>query len=87
MAGKRTTPVVLLGRYTTFAGNNIFYTLPINVVAFDSFEIFFWRGDPGPQQEVTLTADITRPWLRATVEINGTAGTGYAYGHLFPRGS
>jgi hypothetical protein len=44
-------------------------------------------ADPGPQQEVTLTADITRPWLRATVEINGTAGTGYAYGHLFPRGS
>ncbi|MHC4611168.1 MAG: hypothetical protein ACYS7M_12560, partial [Planctomycetota bacterium] len=106
------TPVVLLGRYTTFAGNNIFYTLPINVVAFDSFEIFFWRGemqgsfiltieesldqknwtsltstDPGPQQEVTLTADITQPWLRATVEINGTAGTGYAYGYLTNRGA
>ena len=57
MAGKRTTPVVLLGRYTTFAGNGTFYTLPINVVAFGSFEIFAWRGEMELGDSFTLTIE------------------------------
>ncbi len=36
--------VVFFGRYTTFGGETTFATLPVNVVAYDSLEIEYWRG-------------------------------------------
>lgn len=44
MAGKATVPVVMVGRYTTFAGASEFETLPIHVVGYETIEIHVWRG-------------------------------------------
>lgn len=44
MAGKATVPVVMVGRYTTFAGDTEFTTIPINVVDYDQIELYVWRG-------------------------------------------
>ena len=39
-----TVPVVLLGRYSTFAGTGTFTGLPVDVTEFDSIELNVWRG-------------------------------------------
>lgn len=44
MAGARTASVVLIPRYTTFAGDTTFHTLPIDVVEYDGAELTAWRG-------------------------------------------
>lgn len=37
-------PVVLIGRFTTFAGASTFATLPVNVVPYEKARIHLWRG-------------------------------------------
>jgi len=36
--------VVFFGRYTSFAGETSFPTVPINIVAYDSLRLELWRG-------------------------------------------
>jgi hypothetical protein len=42
--GAATLPVVLIGRYTTLAGADPFYTSPIVVAQYSSIELGGWRG-------------------------------------------
>ncbi len=44
MAGPTTIPIVLIGRYTTFAGQTTYSTVPIEVSAYESIEVFAWRA-------------------------------------------
>ena len=46
MEGPRVVPIVLIPRFTTFAGANVeFRTHAIAVTEFESIEVFVWRGD------------------------------------------
>ena len=45
MALNTTIPVVLLGRYTTIAGQGDFTSVPINVVGYSKIELTVWRGE------------------------------------------
>ncbi len=48
MPGAVADKVVLLPRYSTFAGSGTFTTLPINVTAYDSISVAAWRGKMEP---------------------------------------
>ena len=41
---QRAVPVVLIGRFSTYAGVGTFQSLPVAVTDFDSAEIGVWRG-------------------------------------------
>ncbi|MGQ0612863.1 MAG: hypothetical protein ACT4PV_03840 [Planctomycetaceae bacterium] len=43
MAGK-IVPIVLVGRFTTYAGTSIFTTVPMDVSPFESIALSVWRG-------------------------------------------
>ena len=46
MEGPRVVPIVLIPRFTTFAGANVEYrTHAIAVTEYESIEVFVWRGD------------------------------------------
>ena len=52
MALNLTVPVVLVGRFTTFAGADSFETVPIAVSEFSEIDLTVWRGvleDAGDQ--------------------------------------
>ena len=50
--------LVVFGRYTTFAGETEYYSLPINVVDYDSFELTGWRGAmPHVDDELEVTVE------------------------------
>ena len=45
MALNTTIPVVLLGRYTTIAGEGDFTSVPISVAGYSKIELTVWRGE------------------------------------------
>ena len=40
----RTANLVLMPRYSTFSGQDVYTTLPVQVTDYDSVEIYAWRG-------------------------------------------
>jgi hypothetical protein len=70
-----TVPVVLLGRFSTFAGGGTFTTLPVNVVACETAMIHVWRGRIGPTSTFAFALEESNDGTVWTVLTSGDPGT------------
>ena len=78
MALNTTVPVVLLGRYTTVAGEGNFTTIPVSISKFSRIELTVWRGefeDPGFGYSFRLEESMDQDtWDELAVETPTSAG-------------
>jgi len=78
MAARRLVDdLVIFGRFTTFAGETEYYSLPIHVLDYEKIEITAWRGkmpDAADDLEITLqdSLDNTNWSTKWTLEIEET---------------
>lgn len=70
-----TVPVVLLGRFSTFAGGGTFNTLAVNAVACETARIHVWRGRIGPTSTFAFALEESNDGTVWTVLTSGDPGT------------
>lgn len=67
-------PVVLVGRFSTFAGQSVFATLAVNVVAYETAMINVWRGRLGGTTMFLFALEESNDQTVWTTLISGDPG-------------
>ncbi len=71
--------VILFPRYTTFAGDRDFTTLPINVTGYESGDVMIWIGDV---VGVTTPGPVSAAFEESTDQVRWTTCGGSGSGTL-----